>query len=253
MKRTLFIITVLFTLNFYGQKAEIENLINQIVVKEVPESFEYYYLVPKSLEQPEIYDSIQIEKKRELRLIGKEFPSSLIYERTGEILDWEKYDLNNVRFVSKKNPSRTSPPTSKTIVYVKYGIDKQQYDSLVDNIEPHNIVVKKKWFWNKKKYWENKKLYQELVKAWKLDEERNLEEKLYLQISKPIFSKDKKFAKITVFKKWRCDGTGFTGLYRNVNGTWKKLVEYNKVRFDVEISHSRCGNISISSYDEKNY
>ena len=249
MKRTIFIIFILCTLNFYGQKSEIENLINQIAIDEVPESFEYYFLVPESLEQPEIFDSIQIEKKRELRLIGKDFPSNLIYERNGETLDWEKYDLNNVRFVSKQYSGRTSPPTSKSIVFVKYRISQKKYDSLIDNVEPHKIIVKKKWLWNKNKYWENKKLNQELIKAWELDEERNLEEKLYLQISKPIFSKDKKFAKITVNKNWRCDGNGFTSLYRNVNGVWKKLVEYNKVRSEVEMSHSRCGNIAISGYE----
>jgi hypothetical protein len=249
MKRTLFLITVFFTLNFYGQKEEIESLINQIVLKEVPKSFEYFYLVPKSLEEPEKYDSIQVGKIRELRLLGKEFPSHLIHERTGETVDWEKYDFNNVRFVSKENLGRTSPPTSKSIVFVKYGIDRKKYDSLVDNIEPHKIVVKKKWFWNKNKYWKNKKLYKELVKAWELDEERNLEEKLYFQFSKPIFSKDKKFAKLTIRKNWRCDGTGFTRLYRNVNGKWKKLVEFNQVRTMVSMSHSRCGNVIITSYE----
>ena len=58
MKQTLFIISIFLTLNLFGQKSDIEDLINQITKNEVPESFEYYFLVHRSIEQEKINDSL---------------------------------------------------------------------------------------------------------------------------------------------------------------------------------------------------
>ncbi len=246
MKQILSIILIFLTLNLFGQKAEIEELINQIAAKEVPENFDYYFLIPKSMEQPKIYDSLQNYQIRELKMIDKNFPLKLIYEQGNNTINWKNYDLKKVEYVSDEYVNRKSPPTKKSVRFVKYNINKKEYDSLTKNRKPHTLIIKKKWIWNKNRILENKKFHNELIKAWDIDEENNREEKIYFQFSKPIFSKDEKYAKISIFKSQRCKGNGFTALYRNENGTWKKLIEFNQLDSKVSMSHTKCGDISIS-------
>ena len=245
MKQPFLIISIFFTLNLFGQNPEIKNLIDQIADYEVPVNFEYYFLVPESLEQPKIYDSLQNYQIRELKMMDKNFPVNLVYEKSDETLNWNNYDLKNVEYVPDKRIKQTSPPSSKKVRFVKYNIGQKEYDSLTKNREPHTLIVKKKRFWSKNKIWENDKFYAELKKAWRIDKERNIEEKVYFQFSKPIFLKNGKYARVSVFKNWRCNGRGFTALYRNDNGQWKKLIEFNGMVSQLSMSHSRCEDISI--------
>ncbi|NMH87699.1 hypothetical protein [Flavivirga algicola] len=256
MQRFIIIILHLISLNIYGQKSEIENLINQIAMKEVPENFENYFLVPKSLEQPKVYDSLRNYQIRKLKMSYNDLPLDLIYKQNKKNTDWKKYNLKNAKYVRNEYIHDqyiylTSPPTDKNVQFVKYNIDHSEYNRLIKNKKPHTLIVKKKWIWNKKKIWDNKKFYNELIKAWKVDEEQNLEEKVYFQFSRPVFSKDGKYAKVSIFKNSRCKGTGFTALYKNENGIWNKLIEYNKVVSEVSMSHTKCGDISISYNDYK--
>lgn len=248
MQKPIFIILFLASLNVYGQKSEIEDLINQIANNEVPEDFEYYFLVPKSLEQPKIYDSLQNFQIKESGIPGldfplklNDFPLNLIYSTSEEMTNWKNYDLKNVRYVSDEYIYQTSPPRSKTVRFVKYNIDQDEYDSLMQNKKSHTLLVRKKWFWNKNRIWDNPKFHNELVKAWKIDEEQNVEEKVYFHFSKPVFSKNKKYARVSVFKNKRCKGRGFTAIYeKQDNGIWKKIIEYNRLVSGVISSHIKC-------------
>ena len=150
MQRIILIIVFLTSLNIFGQKTEIEDLINQIAKTEIPESFEYYFLVPKSLEQTKIYDSIQNYQIRELKIADKKFQSEILYEDFAETINWKNYNLKNVQYVSNEFFNPTSPPSSKNVRFVKYSINQKTYDSIVKNKEPHTLIVKKKWIWNKR-------------------------------------------------------------------------------------------------------
>ena len=238
MKQKLLIISIFFSLISFGQNPDVKNLINQIADYEVPESFEYYFLVPESLEQPKIYDSLQNYQIRELKMMDKNFPTNLIYEKLGETVNWKNYHLKKVKYVPNERIKQISPPINKKVRFVKYNIGKKEYDSLIKNREPHTLIIKKKWFWNKNKIMDNDKFHAELKKAQQIDKENNIEEKIYFQFSKPIFSKDGKYAKVSVFKNWRYNGRGFTALYKNDDGNWKKLIEFNEMARKVSINHS---------------
>jgi len=247
MRYSINILLLIFTLSCFGQKTEIESLVNQIAYQEIPENFKFYYLVQKSLPQPEVLDSISLYRKTTLLRQDLNFPLEFINEKNNENVDWEKYDLKKVKYViNEYNYQTTSPPTSKKVKFVKYNIDQEEFDSLIDSKKPHTLIVKKKWLWNKKRIWKNKKFYNELVKAWKLDKKQNREEKIYFQFSKPIFSKDKQYAKVSIFKSRRCNGNGFTAIYKNNNGIWKKLTEYNQVASETTSTHVRCGDIAVT-------
>lgn len=239
--KTLTFIFLLITSFSFGQKSEIEELINQIAKHEIPENFEYYFLVSKSLEHPKIYDSIQNYQIRELRISDKDFPLNLIYKQSEETTDWKEYDLKNSKYViNEYNYQTTSPPSSKNVQFVKYNINQIKYDNLIKNKKPNTLIVKKKWLWSKKRIWD------EIVKVWKKDEKENLEEKMYFQFSKPIFSENKKYARVSIFKNRRCNGNGITALYKNDNGIWRKLIEFRQTASETVSTHIRCGDIIVN-------
>jgi len=251
MKTLTFIFLLITSLSF-GQKSEIEELINQIAKHEVPENFDYYFLVPKSLEQEKIDDSLQNYQIRELKLVDEDFPKDFIYtEPKNDTIDWRKYSLNKANYVSDEyNYSYTlSPPKTKKIKFVKYNIDQNKYDSLIENKEPYTLILKKKWLWNKKRIWNNKNRYADFVKNWKIDDQTNPEETVYFHFSKPIFSEDNKYALVSVFKKRRCNGNGFTALYRNDNGIWNKAIEFNQISSKSISTHIKCKEIRMVEYE----
>lgn len=251
MTRPTFILLLISSLSF-GQKTDIEELINQVAKAEVPENFKYYYLVPKSLEQEKIDDSLQNYQIRELKIADKDFPENFVNTKPKkETANWKNYNLNKSKLVSDEyNYNNTlSPPKTKKIKFVKYNIDQNKYDSLIENKEPYTLILKKKWYWNKNRIWKNKRLYAEFIEKWKMDDKNNPEETIYYHFSKPIFSKNKRYAILTFFKQRRCNGNGFTGLYRNDNGIWKKVMEFNQIGSKSYSTHIRCEEIRMIDYE----
>ncbi|MGS2727938.1 hypothetical protein ACU8DI_15135 [Psychroserpens sp. BH13MA-6] len=236
----------------FGQKSDIENLINQVATNEIPENFKYYYLVSKSIEQEKIDDSLQNYQIRELKIVDEDFSESFVnIQPKKETINWNNYTLNKSKIVSyESNYHNTlSPPQSKKIKFVKYNIDQNKYDSLIKNKEPYTLILKKKWHWNKTRIWKNKQLYAEFIENWKIDEKNNPEESIYYHFSKPIFSENQRYAILTFFKQGRCKGNGFTGLYRNDNGIWKKVIEFNQVESITVSTHIRCEEIRMVEYE----
>jgi hypothetical protein len=253
MKKLTFILMLSISSFSFGQKSDIENLINQIAKDEVPESFKYYFLVPKSIELEKINDSLQNYEIRELKMADKDFPKNFIYKHPKkEIIDWRQYNLHKANYVSDEYNYnyRLSPPQTKKIKFVKYNINQKKYDSLIDNKAPYTLIIKKKWFWNKKSIWNNKKkLNAEFVKNWKMDDKKNPEETVYFHFSKPIFSEDNKYALVSVFINKRCNGNGFTALYRNDNGIWNKIIESNQIASQCFSTHIKCEEIRMVEYE----
>ena len=251
MKTLTFIFLLMTSLSF-GQKSEIEELINQISKDEVPDNYKYYYLVPKSLEQEKIDDSLQNYQIRELKMVDEDFPESFVNTQPKKkTINWKNYNLNQSKLVSDKYNynNRWSPPKTKKVKFVKYNINQNKYDSLIKNKEPYTLILKKKWYWNKNRIWKNKRLYAEFIENWKMDDKNNPEEKIYYHLSKPMFSENKRYAILSFFKQRRCNGNGFTGLYRNDNGIWKKIMEFNQVESKTISTHISCEEIKMVDYE----
>ena len=185
-------------------------------------------------------------------MVDNDYPQNFINTQPKkETVNWKNYNLNESKLVSDEyNYNHTlSPPQTKKIKFVKYNIDKKKYDSLIENKEPYTLIIKKKWLWNKNRIWNNKKLYADFVENWKMDDKNNPEETVYYHFSKPMFSENKKYAILSVFKKRRCNGNGFTGLYRNDNGIWKKVMEFNQVESKTVSTHISCEDIKMVDYE----
>ncbi|MFD1064118.1 hypothetical protein ACFQ1Q_12745 [Winogradskyella litorisediminis] len=249
MKQNLFIISFLLTVNVFGQKSDIEILINQIAKQEVPKHFDYYYLVPKSLEQRKVKDSLQNYEINELQRIDKNFPQKFINTKPkNEIVSWQKYSLENAKLVSVEYDyyKTLAPPNTKRIKFVRYNIEDKELDSLIENKEPYSLIVKKKWLWSKNRIWKNKKYYDEVINIWKTDDINNPEQTVYFHFSKPIFSKNKKYALVSVLKSRRCSGSGFTALYRNDKDIWNKVKKFNRYETKSSSSHIPCEDIRMT-------
>ncbi len=252
MKNLLIILSFLSCAQVFGQDTVIEQLMNQVARDEVPQNFKYYFLVPKSLEQDKMEDSLQNFQIRALRLLNKNFEASFLYEKPkNETVDWRNFNLKNAAYVSddRKYNQVLAPPQTKTIRYVKYNIDQSVYDSLNNNKDPYTLIVRKKLLWRKNRIYSNFKRYKEFVENWKLDDKNNPEETVYFHFSKPRFSADGTFAVVTVFKKRRCNGNGFSALYMKENNVWVKILEFNQVSSQSVSSHIRCEELRIPVFD----
>ncbi|RXG21274.1 hypothetical protein DSM02_2129 [Leeuwenhoekiella polynyae] len=199
------------TWNLSGQNTVVEEFINQIIKLEAPGNYNYYCLAPQSRTQGE----------------------------DGQAIDWRDYNLENIRYLTE-GESISGPETIKKVYFLKYNTPETEYDSIVKNKKPNTLYVRKRWYWGKKRVWK------EVVKAWKIDKNRHIEEQVFYSISKPIFSDNGTYARISIFKQKRCSGIGFTALYKNEDGTWIKDMEYDHINTKTVMTDSYCGEILVS-------
>jgi len=219
--KILFIGISLLYFNSFSQN-NIENLINQIASQKVSQTFRHYYLFEKSIKIDTSYfcksckdNRINNRLKKELLKIDPNMPIDLFDRYTDTTLNWKNYNLENVKYVSESYPK-----------YHKkvYTLNKKlnRLDSLIENKKPQTLFIRKKWFWNKSRVWK------EVKKAWKKDDEINIEDKTFYSLSYPIFSSDKNYVKITIQEQHIENGIGSTLIYRLKNGNWEKVFEYNE-------------------------
>ncbi len=229
--RILFtIILSLLYFDSFSQKSDIENMINQIAIKEIPNDFRYYYVFEKSIIVDTSYfcKSCKTKKinnilKNEVLKIDPNIPTEIFNEYVDTVLNWNRYHFKNVKFVSNSSPSY-----HKKIYTLNRNTNK--LDSLIKNKKPQTLFIRRKWFWSKKRVWK------EVKKAWKKDEEINIEDKVFYSFSYPIFSSDGNYAKITIEKKYIWNGTRSTFIYRFKNGTWEKVFEYIGMQSKLSVS-----------------
>jgi len=239
MRYYLLIITLIISFQSISQQTDIVDLINQIAQQEVPDNYKFYFLLQESLENQKNNYRLQNHQKRALLNADSNFPFDLVDLRDDEVLDWGNFDIKKVKYIPKEL-HRSSPKTMKDVYFVSYHIKQTEMDRLLINRKPHTLYVKKKWLWTKKRVWK------EVVKVWKEDEKQHLEEQSYFGFSKPIFSSDKRYARISIFKNNRCKSRGRTIIYKNTNRIWKKVIEYNQVQSMVSMSHVSCGDVLVS-------
>lgn len=193
---------------------------NQIIKSELTESFKFCYVVPKSIE-PKKFDSISKFQKTMLWRHHQDLPMELLYKNSKDRINWKKYNLKNIKITPENKLHGSWPPWTKQVVFIKYNTVKSIYDSIIKHKKPHTIIVRKKWLWGKKRIWK------EIRKAWKDDEKQHFEEKRYYEFSAPLFSKDRRYARISIKENKRCSSTTSTIIYnKNNNGVWKRVIQY---------------------------
>lgn len=250
MKALLCILSITLCLHLHGQHTAIENLVNQIAAIEIPEDFDYYFLLPTSGKTPKISDSTKTACFKKLQKIDHNCPKDIVTKRPKKSIDWSSYALNNAVYVGNKHTFLQTPPTSKTIQFVNYHISQTTYDSLVAHKKPHTLIIKKKWFWNKNRIFKNNAFQNILTQAWNTDEIINKEENIYYQFSTPVFSEQHQYVKFFIIEHQRCIEKTCMLIYKDQDEVWTKLFEFELSSTPVESIDNQCGKIVIEFNQE---
>lgn len=228
-------VAFVFTSSVSAQHDVVEELIQQVVKDEVPSHYAYFYLLPQSYKEKTTTEIIPLYKSEELSRNDLSIINSFSLEYPTETVDWRNYNIKKVKYPTTY-PAVTRPPELGEIVFVKYNMTDDTFTNLYKNKKPHVLFVKKKWFWNKKNLRKNKKFREQLEIAMLLNNKLHEEENIYFQFSKPVFSKDMKYAKVSVLKNKKSCSHGHTSVYKMVAGSWIKVMEFNPVLIQLEIN-----------------
>jgi hypothetical protein len=193
---------------FHADKAYVENFVSQAAEKVIFRNTDghYFNLMPFSFFQR--VDTLGIrykERKKYLKLHNfdeKDFLDTLQIE-------WKNYKIARSHVLTlEKVPM--PPYLKRIIVPFPFTTDTLQIDSL-NNFNNENLFVPQKKSWNKQEK-------QEAVEKWKKHYEDNFKEEDYYiyYISRPVFSKDGKYAVITISRSV----TGAVLAFKIKKGKW---------------------------------
>lgn len=221
MKKCIYIIIVIFLLPLtaIAQDTLIIGLARQVLKDNVKKEMRYFYLVDSSfITKINNYDAKRI-KNDHLHLRNIDLPVDLkVTDST--IIKWCDYSFENAKCVPYKDLPKFPGGNWRSTISVPYNKfkDEKVLDSL-NHLRRNEIYVPVKW------YWTNKKIQKEIAKAWERFESKfETEEKDFIQLSMPVFSDDKKYAVISINNL----GHGCSYIYKNINGKWIIIAEYNR-------------------------
>lgn len=216
---TLFL-TLIFNLTCYGQKSEIESVVNSALPLVVSENFKYFNLLDSGLNTE--FDSY-IMGKDEAESLKLQFPDfnyeeflSLAQNDT-TIVDWSDFNIKNAKVYDYENL-----PAFKTVVrnyhLVSSDISKSDIQKLTQNKHAQELIIPIKKSWNEMRIQkECENAYSKIIKSMKP------EDKTYFWVSKPLISKNG-YAMLTLN-----EGTkGATYLFKKVGNQWKNVHVFHK-------------------------
>lgn len=214
MQRLFVIILSLFlTTKLYGQKSEIENLINQASKKVVPTNFEYYNLIDSSFISNFGEHSLEPRKLKELLKEHPDFPLEKFIKTQKDryILNWADFNLKNAKIY----PYATIPKFESQIRIVQlrpFNTPKPLLDSLKKSKKYNEIIVPVK------RYWSEKRINKETEKAWEdYSNSVKTENKVFFQFSTPIFVDN--YAIISL----NTSGGGSQCIFKKINDKWERI------------------------------
>jgi hypothetical protein len=219
MKQLLlaFLHIVLFT-NLFGQKTEIENLVNQAYKEVVPNNYEYYNLVDSSFVT---YVDEYCFGPDELYSLLKNYPnfpvdSFIQKSKDCMILNWKNYSLIKAK-ISQYASIPKIQSQSKIIRLVPFNTSDQSIDSLKKTNKFIEMVTPVK------KHWSKNRLNKEIAKAWaKYYNSIKAEDRIYYRFSTPLIFNN--YAIITMDAPLE----GATYIFLKVNNVWKNIFILNR-------------------------
>ncbi|MDX6188775.1 hypothetical protein SGQ83_05395 [Flavobacterium sp. Fl-318] len=224
-KLILFIFLCSFQIN--GQNIDLEKTINLIITEITPSNFKYINLADENLIVKEFDYSIQNYEKREIFIKDSLFPIELITTPKEEekSINWKTFKLNNCKIYSK-NDCINLVRKSGYLIEVK---NKSEYDSIINLNIPNTIVV----IINPK--WGKQKTTLEIRKATEKIEnvEKNIQDQSYFSFSIPVFSENKKYFRIAIYKGKENNGEGSSKIFKIENETLTEVFEYNGWKTEV--------------------
>ena len=253
MKNWLLAIIVFLSVNLFGQdKKEIEEFINQIAPQIVPEGFEYYNLldtssiifgfdrmidrVDEEFKTTTIYSmSIeeldeQIENRYTQSLKENGYIQILIdyrdfisqkntFKNDSLRVNWNDYGLQHTHIYSENNlPNKVLAAGKKSTSITSFSSYKKA-EKVKNSLLPNELLVPMKHWWLVKPFVNRKHLFKVGDEKWQ--EYRQLlkeEDRIYYEISIPVFSENKQFAIISFGRR--------TYIFKQNENKWVKYYSY---------------------------
>lgn len=237
--RLIFYIFFFSKLVVYSQN-NVESLINKVASDNIPENFNFYYLVEESLNSEQAFDSLEIASPNDfLFRFNQDLPKDLLLKVENRTVNWKEYNLDKVKYITQEVTKKIIP----NIYDVYFVSNKISNDSLynLNKTKGINTLILKK-----SKKWSEKKLWEEIKKIWYETKTIAKEQKICYSFSNPVFSNDKKYARISVFEYKACKGTCMTYLYKYENNTWILLAEFDQFTTSVSKTHCSCERLNVN-------
>lgn len=212
------ILIILFPIFSFGQKNNIEILINQIYTDVVPENFEYYNLVDSSFTMDFNKYSILPEELTFLKTEYKDFPYEEFIQnnKISSIINWRDYHLEKAKIYSIDSIPKFQTQMQLT-QFVPYKINQDKLDSLNRTKKYYEVIVPIK------KNWSNKKIEKEIEKAWKARVKYvKVENQIYFRFSTPIIIDN--YAIITLNQ----GHTGASYIYKYIEESWIQIFTFRR-------------------------
>lgn len=213
-------LTLIFNLFCFGQKSEIESVVNSALPMVVSENFQYFNLLDSGLNTE--FDS-NIMDRKEAESLQSQFPDFnyeeflSLAQNDSAIVDWNDFDIKNAKVYAYEDI-----PAFKNVVrnyhLVSSDISKDDIQRLIQNKHAQELIVPVKKTWNQKRIQkECESTYSKLTKSIKP------EDKTYFWASKPLISKNG-YAMLTVNE----GAKGATYLFKKIGNQWKNIYVFNK-------------------------
>lgn len=211
---TLFL-TLIFNLFCFGQKSEIESIVNSALPLVVSKNFQYFNLLESGLNTE--FDSA-IMTRKEAETLKAQFPDFnyeeflSLAQNDSALVDWNNFDIKNAKVYAYENI-----PAFKSIIrnyhLVSANLSKDEIKKLIQESHPQEMIVQVK------KNWDEKRIQKECENIYSnFSKNLKAEDKTYFWVSKPLISKNG-YAMLTVN-----EGTkGATYIFKKVGNQWKKI------------------------------
>lgn len=237
--KILFYIIIVSTFNCYSQD-KVNLLLNKVVSDIIPEKYNFFFLVQESLNEKKAFDSLKIESPNDLILRrNPDLQKDLLGKVENTTVNWKDYNLNKAKYITKDLTSKFIC-NDYDLYFVNSKISEDSLSSINKNIGIKTLVVRKSKKWSKKRVWE------EIYKVWQDNILKKVEQNKCYELSFPIFSKDGKYARISLFEHRIGGGNSIVYIYKYENDNWKFLAEFNNYETSVIRTHVSCDQLQVN-------
>jgi hypothetical protein len=221
--------------NLFSQENDVVAVLNSFVKYEVFDHFNHFYLHDKSLVLPKEKITLYKLQKRNLLLKHPDFPLQLLDTATTNMLNWKVFNIKKAKYHSD-TATESYPKDVYTVNFIPFKTSQKEFDSLQKNRKPYTFYVKNN------KYWSDKNRWLKAYKTWDSIRKSGGEERYYFYIGVPIFSKNRKYARVIHRTETTCGYKSSVTFYKKqTNMSWKCILELDYGASEKRVrTHVRC-------------
>lgn len=219
----------------FSQENDVVAVLNSFVKYEVFDHFNHFYLNDQSLVLPKEKITLYKLQKRNLLLKYPDFPLQLLDTATTNVLHWKVFNIEKAKYHSDAT-TKSHPKDLYTVHFITYKTSQKELDILQKNRKPYTFYIKNN------KRWSDTERKIKSGRVWDSLRKSQLEERYYFHISTPIFSKNRKYARVIHRIETTCGYRNSVTFYKKqTNMSWKCILEVDYGASEKRVrTHIRC-------------